>query len=672
MNKHLYHAAILLGLLALFAIGFGVRYAVLDANERKVEGSVPFTLESALQFRTTKMVYTGEGIPAHDPMIQYPEGIEVFRTDTVMAEYLYAAGARLLPSSLPLETRVRWITLAWFSLSIPLMALWVTAWTRTRSGGVVAALFYAVALSSVIRSTGLELSRENFALPFLVAHLALDAWALRWGAGRRFYGAVAGSALCLGLALAAWDMIQFYLLLWVVVLFIHSVLGRLDTPCERLRWLVPAGAIILVAVLSPYHRAHGLWAAPFMWLIYGVFLHVLWSQWKPLGMGARMGVTLLPLAAYLLIPHGYGESYGHFVELLTAKIRFLNQKPADPSVLTFNQRIMWTPALNSATWRLTWMFFPAMVPFVIVSLAHTLFSKMLLRPTSAVFGNSAVPHYIFFLCVSCIAFVLFVRFHVFVALFAAAWLGGWWAWPLRRTLWSAAVIWPLLVLGLSMEAVHVLEEPGRWGRVSVYYEEERELTEWMNEEAEGNAVLANFGISASILAYGGCPIILHPKFETRAIRERVASYGKTLFTENEEAFRDWADERGAVYYVYAMGEFARSHPELQMRYFVDALEPPDHAAARQFEFAPDSLRYFEYLWGNRKYQVFRLIPREDEERAYQLTARAGRAMTRGDLDRAETYAWAALALFPGQQRAQEIIAQATALRQQGFEYQPEE
>ena len=30
-------------------------------------------------------------------------------------------------------------------------------------------------------------------------------------------------------------------------------------------------------------------------------------------------------------------------------IRFLNLKPADPSLLDFNQRIMWTPALHSAT-----------------------------------------------------------------------------------------------------------------------------------------------------------------------------------------------------------------------------------------------------------------------------------------------------------------------------------
>ncbi len=660
-----------IGLLLLFVIGFGVRHAVLQANMDAYDGEVPFTLESALQFRNVQAIYEGGGLPARDPMIQYPEGIDVFRTDTVLAEYVYAAFARLLPSSIPLEHRVRWILIAWFCLSIPLMAWWVAAWTRSRSAGAVAGLFYAVALSSVIRSTGIEVSRENYAIPFLLAHLAMNAWALRRADGPRFHCWALGSALCLGMALATWDMIQFYVILWAVVLLVRAVRGRLDHDSSaRFLWGSQAVALILVGLLSPYHRAHGWLLAPPLLIVYGVLLQGALTRLRPTPVSVRILVALAPLALLTAIPHSYGESYGHFTELLVAKIRFLNNKPADPSLLTFNQRIMWVPALDSATRALTGMLFPAKLWLVLVGIVTALLAGLIRRKESADSEDAQLPQYIFFFCTSFIAYIFFVRFHVYVSIFAAACIGWWWAWALRRRAWVPCLVGPFLLIGWTVESAQVLVDPGRWGRPNVYYRETQEVTEWLREHAAPEPVLANFGVSASVLAYGECPIILHPKFETRAIRERVRTYGETLFTKSEEAFRDWADEHGAVFYVYALGEFATRNPELQMRYFVDALQPPAEAAARVFEEAPHEAAYFEYLWGNRKYRVFRVISRDDERQADQLTIYAERALARGDLARAEDYAWAALALFPSQYRAREVVRHVTSLREQGFEYTP--
>ncbi len=659
------------GLIALFGAGLGTRYAILKANQDAYDGDVPFTLESAIQFRNVQLIYEGEGLTGRDPMIQYPEGIEVFRTDTVLAEYVYAGLARLLPDAIPLPDRVRWIMLAWFSLTIPFMAVWVAAWTRSRSAGAVAGLLYAVALAAVIRSTGLEMSRENFALPFLLAHFAFDVLAMR--RPHAYAGPALGSALCLGLALAAWDMIQFYVILWAIVFFLRAIRGQLDQdPSARFRWCAQAGALILVGLLSPYHRAHGLLLAPPLLLAYGAMLQMAIAHRIAIRRPARLVIALVPLALYLLVPHAYGESYGHFAELLFAKIRFLNSKPMDPSLLTFNQRIMWVPALDSASWALTRTLFPAMLYLVLAAIANALLVGPFFRKKPAESDDANLLQYIFFFCSSLIAYVLFVRFHVYVAVFGVACIGWWWAWSLRRRGWAPVLVCPLIFFALVVEAAQVLEEPGRWGRPNVYYREVRELTEWLNEYAAPEPVLANFGVSASVLTYGGCPIILHPKFETRAIRERVRSYGETLFKESEETFRDWADEHGAEYFVYALGEFAPRSPELQMRYFVDALEPPDHAAARVFEFAPHEAVYFEYLWGNRKYRVFRVITREDERQADQLTIFSERALERGDLRRAEEYAWAALTLFPAQYRAREVLRHAAALKAQGFDYEPAE
>ena len=36
----------------------------------------------------------------------------------------------------------------------------------------------------------------------------------------------------------------------------------------------------------------------------------------------------------------------------------------------------------------------------------------------------------------------------------------------------------------------------------------------------------------------------------------MRAYGEALFKGTEEQFRDWAEREGALYYVYALGEFA--------------------------------------------------------------------------------------------------------------------
>jgi hypothetical protein len=178
--------------------------------------------------------------------------------------------------------------------------------------------------------------------------------------------------------------------------------------------------------------------------------------------------------------------------------------------------------------------------------------------------------------------------------------------------------------------------------------------------------LANFGVSAFVLARGGCPILLHPKFETRAIRERVEQYGRALFTGTEESFRDWAERHGARYYVHAMGEFSPVHPEYQMRYMVNALHPPLTAPARLFESRPFAARKFRYEWGNAKYRVFRIVTHADEAAAAEYAARAQTAFEEGRLDDAETWALEAAMRYAGEERALRVLRHVEALRADGF------
>jgi len=658
--------AFALAILVLSVVGLSIRRHVMAVQAATHEMELPFTMESALHFRRIQMIFDDKPLPERDPFVQYPEGVVVRETDTIGAEYVYAALARLFPSRMTLTSRLRWVQPAWFCLGIPLMACWLWFWRKSAWGAIVAAAFYAVALGSVIRSTGQELSHENFALPWLLAHLACDAIAGASVSTRRRRFSTIASALALGIALVTWDMIQFYVFLWMVMQAFRTVRTR-GQPSHG--WFLHMAVLIVLGSVNPYLRRHGFLWSPAMLLGYGVFLGVFLRSRISRGIcGARWDrrwvfalIALLPLVAGLLLPGFYGDAYGHFGALLTAKIRFLNQKPAVPSLLTFDQRIMWVPALHSANMALTFTLFPAIL---LLSLAAILVLSFRA-------GDRSDPKFLqllFFFVISFVAFVFFVRFQVFLVLFMSALLGLWAAAAerMRRWFWRWVTL-IVLLYGVTVEAAHVVRHAELWGRSGVYYRELTELADWLSRHSAPDAVLANFGLSGTVLTYGGCPVILHPKFEQPDIRARVREYGEQLFKGTDRSFRDWADQYGAEYYVYAMGEFAPISPERQMRYFVDALNPPNDCPARIFEFTPEGSPFFRFLWGNRKYRVYKILTQGDEALAERYSVEGRKALEEGLLDAAEYAAVEALRLNPYNREAQRVMKHVGALKDQGFQ-----
>lgn len=660
----------LLGLLLLFILGLGARRAVLEAQYRKLGDDLPFTLESALHYRRIKVIHDTGHLPVMDTMVQYPNGINTRTSYTLGSEYLYAALARAFPSSVPFANRLRWLEAAWFCLGIPLLALWLRVWRRSWWAAGVGAAFYAVALSSVMRSTGQELSRENFALPFLIAHFLADAWGAR--NGRRWHHNVF-SAVLLALALCSWDLIQYPIMLRMAWMTWRTLRARTSTDDPAFQaWAWQVMSLALVGIAHPYFRTHGWVFSPAMLMGYAT-LALAWlrtghdprlHRWGR-GIGRSTLAWCAFFAAGSLVGHltAYGHSYSHFGSLLWAKLRYLNIKPVDPALLTFDQRIMWVPALHSATTGLFHMLFPAIVYLTLPAFLLLLLS---IRKTA----DQKVGELLFSFSTTFIAFWFFARFHVYLALFSSALLGVWAGGIGRyRGLWRWGA-GGLLAAGLAMELVHTLHRPERWGRINVYYKELDELADWLKEHAAPDPVLANFGASAYIAAYGKCAIILHPKFEDRLIRDRVKAYGEQLFTGTERSFRDWADQVGARYYVYAFGEFSRESPELQMRYFVNAMNPPATVPARLFEAGARDLTYFRYLWSNHKYAVYRLLTKADEEAAGRWMKRARSQFEAGDMIAAEVSCEEALRLHPKLVEAAEILGHITRLREAGYEHQP--
>ncbi len=662
-----------MGLFLLYTFALGTRRAVVEAQYRKLGDDLPFTLESALHYRRVKMIHDTGRLPTRDMMVQYPEGVNTRTSYTLGSEYVYASAARCFPSGVPFANRLRWLEAGWFSLGIPLLALWLWVWRRSWWAAGVGAGFYAVALSSVMRSTGQELSRENFALPILIAHYFVDALVARSSKGLARNGMRLMSAALLGLALSSWDLIQYPIMLrmgWMAWRTLRSKTSLRDP--MFVTWLWQLGALAFVGLVHPYFRGHGWVLSPAMLMGYATLV-LAWlrdrapPRWASAGQGnlRSLGVWLACFALGSLVGHltAYGGSYGHFGTLLWAKLRYLNVKPLDPELLNFDQRIMWVPALHSATVDLGRTLFPAILYLTVPAFLLVYFS---IRKRT----EPKVGELLFSFGASFIAFCFFARFHVYLSLFASALVGVWAGMATGYRMWLRGCAIGAMVLGLAWEAGHTLQRPERWGRINVYYKELDELATWLQQHVAPEPVLANFGASAYIATYGKCAILLHPKFEDQIVRQRVMEYGEQLFKGTEESFRDWADEHGARYYVYAMGEFARESPELQMRYFVNAMNPADTVPARLFEAGRRDLRYFHYEWGNHKYVVYRIQTRADEQAAAHHLSLARQAFQIGDLSAAQSEGEEALRLHPGLVPAAEILAHIGNLQEAGFEHEP--
>ncbi len=652
-------------LAGLYGVGLGLRRHVLAAQTPPYGPALPFTLESALQYRHIRMIYLGEPLPALDPMVEHPDGVRTFENDTVGAEYVCAFLARLFPATVVLPDRVRWIEAAWFCVGIILLAWWVRRMTGSWTAGGLSGFTYAVSLGALLRSTGQEISHENFALPLLIAHLALSSGTReKPGAppvppGR---GALWMASALLGLALMTWDLIQFYVLLWVL----WRLTGWFRRPCgladPRMRDAGPvATALIACGALNPYLRAHGFLLSPIMALLYAL-LAGLMCRSLPAGRTPPAWVARAAAAAVfagVLACHGaYVESYAHFAELLWAKIRFLNRKPADPALLTFTQRILWTPALHSASPGLILMMFPYVLPLTTAALV-VLFSRIVKQAKPSHESTSVLVFHV----VSFLAFVLFVRFCVFVAIFASAVLGLWAAAALRESRWRRWIVPGLIAASATAEWVYVAGKAPYWGAQLMFYPQMLELKDWLKNGVAPQPVLANFQTSGFVLAYGNCPVVLHPKFEAPRIREKVEQYGRLLFTGTERGLRDWADGFGVKHLVYSMGEFAEKvEPQYQMRYMVDALDPPDHAPARLFEFAPDRLALFDLTCSNVKYRVFRILTASEEAEVQRMVDEAETALQNGRPAEAEARAAEAVKRWPRHRKAVDLLAKSAALR----------
>ncbi len=676
--------AILPGLALLFFM-FAFRYYCCEREVARLKSQckadfAPFLVESAIAYGNIRSLADGEtpaglrhgsGASSYSEAEQLSLGMEKALSWSLRLKWLLIGREAGVESAFEDNAQdaawVRGSLCLWLSLGI-IGVYWALYWSGcSRWWAWLGALWYIGAPAAVARFTGQQLLKGSFALPFLTGVLALYIYLTgprtecrngRWGWRLGFVG-----VLLLSFAAGAnWDMAQVWLGAWAAL---EGIAGFVANKSERrsgrfVGLLALYLGLVLSDVLIPYNRAHGSLLSPVILLVFPLALYSNSRWFEAKKLKCWLPVVGLVVIYWLttLMDSPFAGNYRHFADLLRAKFQFLNVKPTDPGLLNFNQRFLWTPELQSATWRDVRGFFPYLWWGYVGLLALGWLWPAVRREFRAKGMELWTPVILslgFFG-----AFILMVRFHdgaaVFLALAFAQVLLCW-----CQGLGGTRIVRRRVVFTLGAVVLLALTGLETWQMVKLKRRYAGDLaqqcqmvSQFRQLQQDDRAVLADLLLGSLLKGYAGMPIVVQPKFELEPVRQDTERYIELLYKGSEAEFAKYCEDNRISFFVYVMGSAIEPlHPD-SYRYMADAKDIPKSAVIRQFEFAPQSLNYFfevdfprrEHFGLKNYYRVFRYVSRVDRQAAQELLVLAFEQYYAGETALAASLLLDGLALDP--------------------------
>lgn len=652
---------------------------------------MPYTIECAMMYGYTQDIAAGRGVPRVDRNLHGLEDIAPYRQMIMGLEWFLGLGYRiksfLVPDPAPSAQEKRfqdnfylaqWAAFQlrlWISLSSGFIFLLLIVLRCRVSLAFFGGMFHAVAISAIARSTGQDMIRGNFALAvisgFLLLLHACYTRGARWMYVLLFLAAFTAFStwdLCLGFfsALAFFELGRW--------LFGGRVSGR-----RRKAWLVIACAVVLSSLLIPFNQTYQTIMSPLVIVLLPLVLFVLFRRsewhrvfWKRALLLAVLGSALWLTWNFAVKTPYYVSHYSHFSDLTAAKLKFNNIKPLDPEKLTYDARIMWTPAMHSADWKLLITYFPSIG---VITGARFIFRKLndliiytpfslglfyLLLLAAPFFLIPAgilkrdLPRSLFpftFTAVFTLGFIYIVRYHEFLILFLAValplLLDDWFR-ALKISLQAGPGIWKRRMLKMFkgllvcccfilivLESVVSLCGRRNYSR-EVRLRETAGLIAWFRQEnPAGKGVITDFGLGPMLKCYAGMGIALQPQFGLARIRKPVQDYLNLLYHGDERALAAFCSGLNCDFLVYNHGSVGPLHIYSD-RYIAGAKDIKPDSPANLMRYRPDILRWFyridpprEYRHINSVYTVFRVIRPLDRLKAVTLCREAARLYKTG-------------------------------------------
>jgi hypothetical protein len=672
-GKSSWKKAVFVGIILalIYCLGVGVRWRIVTLLDGSYGGMI-FTRESAFYFHFARQLAETGDLPEKDLKAQYPEGFDVEAGHNFAKGKLGAYTYRLFGSGrISFERFVRRFDAVFFCLGILPFFFLVRQMSGNEWISLLASGVYVIAMPALQRSTGAGFNMETFSIPLLFLHLCLFVQGIR--SDRIWISLLSG--FCLAAAVAGWDFCQFYLLILGLFVFLSIFfLPEWQKLLRHFASLLPG--LVLAGMVCGYLRRHQFLVSYGMLLAYPL---TVWGTFffkkpiKKLYIAAAVVVVFSILAVSTFVFFDYSKTYSHAGQKFYSKIKHLNSKPLDPSKLSFTERIEWTPPFHSATekyLRGTYPFVqmlryavPALVPLVLFAMG---FFRGRREPSEALIIYNAVAFSVLYL--------MFVRLKVLLVVFFILALGIGWGYFNRlsgRRRFALKTIWVFVLSGLlifeiaAAVPVHrnvwkfVPESPGRMAAL-------KGLVEAMSKRTdEDSVVLADFNVAPVILAYAGRSIVLHPKFESSEMRERVRKYYEALFSDSEEELNRFCCRYGADYFVFTYYVWRTEKDDTgwvySPKYIAGAIEKGYMPYGFRWMVADDSrVAYFrpvpegtvmvpdlgtgEYVV---RYKTFEVVTPQDQEKARDHLVRANEYLETEEPENAAKELLAGIKLFPG-------------------------
>ena len=548
--------------------------------------------ESAFHFRHTQMIANGGTIPSTDQQIQYPEGLDTYRHITPLMDHVYGQLHRWFFPSLPLHVFLIYAIAFYSTLSVFACFLAGQAISNSSWLGLACASLYGLAPGSWVRSGGTFL-REDFALPLLFGSFTCLLLCIQ--KERRAIALIGG--LLLTSAFASWHVSQFFFLLLIGGLALLVFLFKLqDLP--RCTITIYTSSALLTSLLLPALRAKYYYLSIPILISIAIVL-MLWvsprlTRWSKSQRSISAAGLLLLCGLLGFLAQQFTGAHSHVFAVLWAKIRYLGQLPLDPLALPFEAKAMWTSSFVS----------PPFPHFFGLLSSTLLFGGIgvlpLLRRCWMRTLNPQLVMVLYLSLTTLILFVMFERLAVFAVfmmslLAAPAWM--------NRSRWFNAIYAMFLatriLFGFSLTG-QIRLQPSRPPQQDL-----RDLVQYLRQNTKTtDVVICPFPLGSVIATYADRPVLLHSKFESKKLREKVKESYTAMF-DKEALLYEFCTTHGVQYLIHDKSFALRFGPR-SPRYNVGHSGLPTNSATFQFNFEPSQLQYFQLVHQNSKYRIFKV------------------------------------------------------------------
>jgi tetratricopeptide (TPR) repeat protein len=557
------------------------------------DGDGFFWTESAFHFRHFLMIAEGRDIPPIDRGIQYPEGLDTVRYITPVMERVAGTLYRLFFSSTPPHLFLPYFSFVLTTLSV--LAVFLTGkivW-RSNLAAFIAAFFYGLTPASLIRTAGGGFIREDFALPLIFFSFACFMYCLR--KDKPLVSALGSTFLFI--ALAAWHVTQLYLSLFMIGMTTAYFINRKKVLPQK-SLVVFVAFMVGASILLPVLRAKYFVFSPALMLSYGLLAASLILALK--GGDNRKNtiignIAIIALFASSLIIQKLIGAYSHVYELILAKIRFLGVLPEDPAALSFEAKSMWTSAFVSPKL----IEIPMLLSFTF--LFGAIGAVIMIYRISKRKAESYEMMTVFFTLCTFVLFLMIHRMHIFAVFFLALSMG---ALTLFRNNSLKYIMYGFLGVCLLVQFYLMLN----FFSLKAFRPDQNHLKNMLTFIRENtdkdSAVLTSFQLGPSVAVYTGRPVILHSKFESKLIRDKVNDVYTSLFNSESE-FYELCRRYEADLFVYQMNIALEGRP-MSVRYLAGAKPLRTDSAAFLLHFAQDKLKLFRLIYQNPFYRVYKV------------------------------------------------------------------